>query len=483
MIELTYDPDARTLYAYFTEIDEGQDAEQRELDGYFLLDKAGNIVAAHVDLGQGQQQRLLHYALEHDEVQYDQRGNSIRLVFVPEQPTSHVDFAYPAIVDLDQRGHALGIEFIADPDFGIEGRLRHVRPYIVEVFGDDEAEGDEAVDAPARGPAASSSVAREPVEAEQEPEAATAPISEPALPADGTGEIVRSGFVALVGRPNVGKSTLLNAYLGTKVSIVSPKPQTTRIAVRGILNGPDAQVVFIDTPGMHQPRSKLGEFMVEAARRAIPDADVVCLIVDASEPPDEGDRRIAQMVKASRKPAILVLNKVDRARHADVVLQQYRDLGPWDSEVAIAAIKGEGIEALLAEIVARLPEGPRLFPADQLSDIPEREHVAELIREKVLLNTEQEVPHGVAIEIEEWEQRGERLYIRATVNVERDSHKGIIIGGNGQMLKKIGAAARYEIERALNRPVFLDLWVKVRKDWRSDPSSLRWLGYDIKRLS
>jgi GTP-binding protein Era len=222
--------------------------------------------------------------------------------------------------------------------------------------------------------------------------------------------------------------------------------------------------------------------MVEAARRSIPDADVVCFVVDATEPPAEQDRRIAEMVKRSRKPAILVLNKLDVARHADAVLQDYRALGAWETEVAVSAIKAEGLPGLLDEIIARLPEGPRLFPVDQMTDLPEREQVAELVREKVLLNTQQEVPHGVAVEIEEWEVRGERLYIRATVNVERDGHKGIIIGEGGQMLKKIGAAARYEIERALGRPIFLDLWVKVRKDWRSDPASLRWLGYDLKRL-
>jgi GTP-binding protein Era len=188
------------------------------------------------------------------------------------------------------------------------------------------------------------------------------------------------------------------------------------------------------------------------------------------------------MVKRSHKPSILVLNKVDIARHADVVLQHYRELGPWDTEVAVSAGRAEGLPGLLDEIVARLPMGPRLFPIDQYTDLTEREQVSELIREKVLLNTQQEVPHGVAVEVEEWEQRGERLYIRATVNVERDGHRAIIIGEQGQLLKKIGSAARYEIERLLDRGVYLDLWVKVRKDWRSDPSSLRWLGYDVKKL-
>ena len=463
MLELTYDPDARTLYAYFTEIDEGQDAEQVELGGYFLVDKDGQILGVHVDLGEGQTNRLLHFALEHDEVHYDQRGSSLRIVFRPDQPAGHIDFPYPAIFDLDQRGHALGGEFIVDPEFGLEGRLRYVRPFIVEVFGDDDdgetgAEAHEETDRP--------------------PVAAPAGEGQVAGPA----EQVRSGLVALVGRPNVGKSTLLNAYLGTKVSIVSPKPQTTRIAVRGILNRDDAQVVFIDTPGLHQPRSRLGEFMVEAARRSMPDADVVCFVVDATERPTDQDRRIAELVKRSRKPSLLVLNKVDIARRADLILQQFRELGPWETEVAVSARQAEGLDTLLEEVVRRLPLGPRLFPVDQYTDLSEREQVGELIREKVLLNTQQEVPHGAAVEVEEWEERGERLYIRATVYVEREGHRGIIIGEGGQMLKKIGAAARYEIERLLARQVYLDLWVKVRKDWRRDPASLRWLGYDIKRL-
>jgi GTP-binding protein Era len=463
MIELTYDPDARTLYAYFASIDEGEDAAQTELGGYFLIDKKDQILGMHVDLGEEHQPRLLHYALEHEQVDYDQRTSALRLLFSSEPPAGHIDFPYPAIVDLDQAGHALGIEFIVDPEFGLAERLKHVEPYIVEVFGSDEDEAGTA-----EGPAVFAVPG------------GRAEVAAP-LPA-GDVEQVRSGLVALVGRPNVGKSTLLNAYLGTKVSIVSPKPQTTRVAVRGILNRDDAQVVFIDTPGLHRPKSRLGEYMVEAARRSLPDADVVCFVIDASEPPRADDRRIAAMVKRSGKPAILVLNKVDIARHADTVLQQYRELGPWDIEVAVSAQRAEGLPALLDEIVARLPEGPRLFPIDQYTDLTEREQVAELIREKVLLNTQQEVPHGVAVEVEEWEQRGERLYIRATVNVEREGHRAIIIGEQGQMLKKIGSAARYEIERLLDRAVYLDLWIKVRKDWRSDPNSLRWLGYDVKKL-
>jgi GTP-binding protein Era len=484
MIEFTYDPDARTLYAYFASIDEGQDSEQIEYDGFFLLDKAGQILGMHVDLGVDHHPRLLHFALDHDEVVYDQRSRSVRIIFSSEQPGSHVDFSYPAIFDLDRNGHALGVEFIADPAFELHTRLRHAQPYIVEVFGSDEDDGGGE-----SGDDGGSAIDATVVDVDPRATDDAGPAPSPAASADpsnGTVAIsstpVRAGFVALVGRPNVGKSTLLNAFLNTKVAIVSPKPQTTRSAIRGMLNRDDAQVIFVDTPGLHEPRSRLGEFMVEAARRSIPDADVVCFVIDSSEPPTEQDRRIADLVKRSHKPALLVLNKVDIARHADTVLHEYRALGPWDGEVALSAKLNEGLGELLEEIVARLPQGPRLFPPDQITDLSEREQVAELVREKVLLNTQQEVPHGVAVEVEEWEERGERLYIRATVNVEREGQKAIIIGEGGRMLKKIGSAARFEVERLLRRQVFLDLWVKVRKDWRSDPASLRWLGYDLKRL-
>jgi GTP-binding protein Era len=293
-------------------------------------------------------------------------------------------------------------------------------------------------------------------------------------------EQVKAGFVALIGKPNVGKSTLLNAYLGQKVSIVSPKPQTTRVPVRGILNGPDAQVVFVDTPGIHQPRHKLGTFMVDVARKSIPNADVLCFVVDISAPPTRQDREIAELVRTSRQPHILVLNKVDATREAEFHLQQYRELGPWQQELAVSARDRLGLETLLEAIVANLPSGPRLYPEDQLSDMSERELVAEMIREKVMLNTDQEIPHSIAVEVEEWEDREKAIYIRANISVEKDSQKGIIIGAGGSMLKKIGAAARYEIERSLDQHVFLDLWVKVRENWRQKPNELRWLGYDVK---
>lgn len=482
MIELTYDRDARMLYCYFADIEEGEDASQVDVEGRFLVDQNRQLLGFQFDTSGVLLPDALRFAAGQAQVDYDRATGDLRVWFKREAAAEEIPLPFPAIMDLDRKGVALGVEVFAEPEFDLAARLEHAEPLIVEVFGDeddDEGSTDESAPAaltetvPDGGPVVDQ---EEPAEALDSQIARAAPVG---VVSD---EIVRSGFVALLGKPNVGKSTLLNAYLGQKVSIVSPKPQTTRLSVRGILNRDDAQIIFVDTPGLHTPRSGLGEFMVQAARRAIPDSDVLCFVVDSSEPPSALDKQIAEAIKRARKPAILVLNKIDIGRKADVFLQQYRDIGPWDIEVAVSAKTTDGLSTLLEEIVQRLPEGPRLFPSEQITDISEREQVAELVREKVLLNTSEEVPHGVAVEIEEWAERGERLYIRATVNVERDSHKGIIIGENGKMLKKIGAAARYEIERLLGRPVYLDIWIKVRKDWRRDPSSLRWLGYDIKKL-
>lgn len=479
-IEVTYDRDARTLYLYFADIAQGEDATQMEVDGRWLLDKQGQIIGVGLALGD-LQPVALRFATRLGQVERDDDGG-MRIWFRRETPATEEPLPFEAIVDLDRAGTALGVEVQAEPEWEIGDRLQYAEPFIVEVFDGDDVDWDAEDERPVPPPAASAPQS----DVDQEPQAAPAAdlleAQPPVAQADSPEEVVRCGFVALLGRPNVGKSTIMNAYLGQKVSIVSPKPQTTRIPVRGILNSPDAQIIFVDTPGLHTPKSGLGEYMVQAARRAIPDSDVLCFVVDASEPPGALDKRIALQIQRSHKPTILVLNKVDIARKADVFLQQYRELGPWTQEVAISAKTTDGLAGLLEEITTLLPEGPRLFPPDQLTDLSEREQVAELIREKVLLNTSEEVPHGVAVEIDEWEQRGPRLYIRATINVEREGHKGIVIGDGGQMLKKIGATARYEIERALKQPVYLDLWVKVRKDWRRDPSSLRWLGYDVGRL-
>jgi GTP-binding protein Era len=284
--------------------------------------------------------------------------------------------------------------------------------------------------------------------------------------------------VALVGKPNVGKSTLLNALLGQKIAIVSPKPQTTRVAQRGILNLEEAQIIFVDTPGIHDPRTKLGSFMVEQARRSIPDADVVCFVVDISAPPNRTEQRIADLARRSRASRILVLNKLDQRPRGGVnFLDAYRELGPWDMEVAVSALRRKGLETLVDELVRRLPAGPPLYPVDQITDQSEREHAAELVREQVLRFIEQEVPHGVAVEVEEWEEKGQAVYIRMTIYVEKDSQKGILIGAAGAMLKRIGSGARRGIEETIGRQVYLELWVKVRPNWRDDSSSLHWLGY------
>ena len=293
----------------------------------------------------------------------------------------------------------------------------------------------------------------------------------------------RSGFVAVIGKPNVGKSTLINAWLGEKIAIVSPKPQTTRHRLRGILTRPDAQIIFVDTPGIHQPRHKLGEFMVETAAKSIPDADVVLFIVDVSEMPTAEDEQIAQLIEEQgQSPVVLVLNKADLLPpekvqpHGDA----YFGLAKHDEWMMISATRGDNRDKLLEMIMARLPQGPRYFPPDQLTDQNMRFIVAELIREQVLRFVHQEVPHAVAVAVEEWKQRREDLtYIGANIFVEKSSQKGIIIGQGGKMLKRIGRAARGEVERLVGNRVYLELWVKVRDKWRRDEQELRRLGYAL----
>jgi GTP-binding protein Era len=292
----------------------------------------------------------------------------------------------------------------------------------------------------------------------------------------------RSGFVAVVGRPNVGKSTLVNQLLGAKIAIVSPKPQTTRTRILGILTREDAQVIFVDTPGVHRPLHRLGEVMVTTATSAIPAADLVLFVVDVSAAPKEGDRMIARIVqKRTRKPVILVLNKMDRLAPEDVKRHAavYWDLVPehagWMMTVATEAVN---LDKLLQTVIEHLPQGPRYYPGDQITDQTERDIAAELIREQVLHATHQEVPHAVAVVVEEFKEREhDVIYVAATIYVERNSQKGIIIGARGQMLQRIGAAARKEIERMVGERVYLDLWVKVSKNWRRDPERVRRMGY------
>lgn len=291
----------------------------------------------------------------------------------------------------------------------------------------------------------------------------------------------RSGFVAVVGRPNVGKSTLMNALLGEKVAIVSPKPQTTRTNQLGILTRPDAQVVFVDTPGIHVAKNKLGQYMVEAATEAIPDADAVLFLVDLTDRPNEADQIIAHLVREqSTAPVILGMNKADAIKPAQALPHQaaYHDLIREAEPITFSAATRDNLDKLLDMLIEALPEGPRYFPPDQLTDTHVRNSVAELIREKAMLRFQEEIPHAVAVQVEEFKERTDNLtYVAATIYVERDSQKAILIGKGGQALKKLGEIARNDLEQVLGTKVYLDLWVKVLKNWRKDARALKRLGY------
>jgi GTP-binding protein Era len=296
----------------------------------------------------------------------------------------------------------------------------------------------------------------------------------------------RSGFVAVVGRPNVGKSSLMNAYLGQKIAIVSPKPQTTRHSQLGILTEAEYQIAFVDTPGLHEPRHALGHYMVETAARALLDADVVVFIVDASTPPTADDVHCAQRLrdKPGIAPVILALNKSDALRPEDVRPNSdaYRELVPGAEWMLVSATRGDNLDALLDMIVRSLPEGPALYPEDELTQTHLRDLAAELVREAALHTLEQEVPHGVAVEVEEFdESRPGLVRVLATLYVEREAHKPIVIGKGGSKLKEIGSRARLEIERLVEQKVYLEVRVKVRKDWRKDEGEVRRLGYRADR--
>lgn len=299
----------------------------------------------------------------------------------------------------------------------------------------------------------------------------------------------KSGFVAIIGKPNVGKSTLVNAYVGAKIAIVSNKPQTTRRVIRGILTRPDAQIIFVDTPGIHtggayRDAPLLNRVMVEAATRAINDVDVVVFLVDGSRMPEEEDVYIGRMLNEKcRVPVLLALNKMDllKPENVQAVTEAFWALVKHDDWMRLSATRGDNRDKLLDQILARLPEGPELYPADQVTDQNLQAIAGELIREQVLLNTRQEIPYAVAVAIEEWEdRRADLTHITATVYVERESQKGIVIGAGGGMLKKIGQGARQEIEEWVGHSVFLELWVKVWEKWRERESSLRELGYAVQ---
>lgn len=287
----------------------------------------------------------------------------------------------------------------------------------------------------------------------------------------GTGDRFVSGFVSILGRPNAGKSTLLNALVGTKVAIVSKRPQTTRTSIQGVLNLPGCQIVFLDTPGVHEAPKLIHRRMMETVRAALPDRDLLLWIADAAAPFTDEDARALSILQGARSPRILLLNKIDVLRDKSALLpliESYSRAERFEEIIPISAATGEGLEDLKAAIIQRLPEGPQYFPPEHLTDQPERFLAAELIREKILDQTRQEVPHAVAVVVDQWEEKPRMVRIAATVYVEREGQKRILIGTKGGMLKQTGTLARQEIESILNRRVYLEIFVKVRPGWREN---------------
>lgn len=291
-----------------------------------------------------------------------------------------------------------------------------------------------------------------------------------------------SGFVAVVGRPNVGKSTLVNSLIGEKIAIMSDRPQTTRNKIMCILNTDNAQIMFLDTPGIHKPQHKLGEYMVRSAESTLHEVDVILFVVDVNEKKGAGDDYIIEQLKKVKTPVILVANKIDKLIDKGQlfpIISSYTKSFDFTAVVPTSALTDNEFKALLGEIVKHLSEGPQYFPEDMITDQPERVIAAEMIREKVLKLTRDEVPHSIAVEIEEMKTRtNEDLYIRAVIYVERESQKGIVIGAKGSLLKLIGRQAREDIENLLGNKVYLDLWVKVKADWRNRENVLRQFGYE-----
>jgi GTP-binding protein Era len=291
----------------------------------------------------------------------------------------------------------------------------------------------------------------------------------------------KSGFISIIGRPNVGKSTFLNRVIGQKIAIMSDKPQTTRNKVQGVLTEQDSQLIFIDTPGIHKPKHKLGDFMMKVAQNTLKEVDLVLFMVNAEEGFGRGEEFIIEKLQTVRTPVFLIINKIDLI-HPDKLLniiEGYKEKYAFKEIVPISALEGNNVERLLDTIKDYLPEGPQYYPADQVTDHPERFIVSELIREKALHLTREEIPHSLAVLIEKMERKKENdmVHVMATIIVERDSQKGIVIGKQGSMLKEIGKRARLDIENLLGTKVFLELWVKVQKDWRNRASHLRDYGF------
>jgi len=293
----------------------------------------------------------------------------------------------------------------------------------------------------------------------------------------------KSGFVAIIGLPNVGKSTLLNQLLGTKVSIVSPKPQTTRFNIKGVLTRNDFQIVFVDTPGIHDAKSLFNQLMVKEALNALQEVDIILWVMDITHRILE-EEKILELIKKANKPAILVLNKIDLIKKQELlpIIDYFSKLHDFHAIIPISALKNDGLDRVLDELVKLLPEGPFYYESHQVTDLPLNLLIAEIIREKIFLLTYQEIPYSTAVKVEEIKEEPEKnlLYIQATIFIERDSQKGIIIGKGGRMLKKIGTLAREELEFLLGKKIYLDLWVKALKDWRERETYIRRIAIPFK---
>ena len=293
----------------------------------------------------------------------------------------------------------------------------------------------------------------------------------------------KSGFATLIGRPNVGKSTLMNHLIGQKIAITSNKPQTTRNRIQTVYTSEEGQIVFVDTPGIHKAKNKLGEYMLTVAERTLSEVDVILWLVEPTTFIGAGEQHIAEQLRKTKTPIILVINKIDTVKREEILksIDAYKDICDFAEIVPCSALKGDNTEDLIKVIMKYLPYGPQFYDEDTVTDQPERQIVAELIREKALRSLNEEVPHGIAVSIDQMKTRNSRLIdIDATIICERDSHKGIIIGKQGAMLKKIGSQARPEIEDMLGKKVNLKLWVKVKKDWRDSDFLIKNFGYDKK---
>ena len=289
----------------------------------------------------------------------------------------------------------------------------------------------------------------------------------------------KSGFVTLIGRPNVGKSTLMNYLIGQKIAITSNKPQTTRNRIQTVLTTDEGQIVFVDTPGIHKAKNKLGEYMVNVAEKTLNEVDVVLWLVEPTTFIGAGEQHIAKQLQRVKTPVILVINKVDSVKREEILpaIAAYKDIYDFADIVPVSARSGDNTDELLRVIMKYLPYGPQFYDEDTVTDQPERQIVAELIREKALHSLQDEIPHGIAVAIDRMKMQNKVMHIDATIICERDSHKGIIIGKQGSMLKKIGSTARYEIERMFDCKVNLKLWVKVKKDWRDSEFLMKNFGY------